>query len=237
VKFGLGERSRAHARRLALLTLSAAVFAATSCSAAPDPAPKSETASHRIEGRVIGVADGDTLTLLVDREQIRIRLAQIDAPEFNQPYGTRAKRALSALAFRKWARVEVVDIDRYGRSVGEVFIDGIDVNRAMVREGHAWAYTKYLYTPEIIELEDAARAANKGLWALPEGQREPPWIWRHAPRLPQPKSGPLACGTRTHCSEMANCEEVRFYLEQCGVHSLDGDGDGTPCESLCKQNR
>ena len=107
----------------------------------------------------------------------------------------------------------------------------------MVREGHAWAYTKYSHTTEIIELEDGARSAKKGLWALPESQREPPWIWRHPPRAPQPKSGPLACGTRTYCSEMATCEEARFYFGQCGVYSLDGDGDGIPCESLCAAAR
>lgn len=208
-----------------------------SCPATPAPDSDREAEPRILYGRVVGVTDGDTLTLLVNREQVRIRLAQIDAPESNQPYGKRAKAALSALAFGKQARVEVVDIDRYGRTVGEVFVDGIDVNREMVREGYAWAYTKYSHTTQIIELEDSARAAKKGLWALPENQREPPWLWRHAPRTPRPKPGPLACGTRTYCSEMAGCEEARFYFEQCGVHSLDGDGDGIPCESLCAAAR
>jgi endonuclease YncB( thermonuclease family) len=205
--------------------------------AASESAPASGAEARILDGRVVGVTDGDTLTLLVDREQVRIRLAQIDAPESNQPYGKNAKAALSTLAFGKQARVEVVDIDRYGRTVGEIFIDGVDVNREMVREGHAWAYTKYSHTTEIIELEDSARTAKKGLWALPENQREPPWIWRHTPRAPRPKSGPLVCGTRTYCGEMANCEEARFYFEKCGVQSLDGDSDGIPCESLCAADR
>ena len=217
--------------------LSAAVFLLSGCPARSEPAPASGDDARILDGRVVGITDGDTLTLLVDREQVRVRLAQIDAPESNQPYGKKAKAALSALAFGKRGHVEVVDIDRYGRTVGEVFVDGIDVNREMVREGHAWAYTKYSHTTEIIELEDGARAAKKGLWALPESQREPPWIWRHPPRAPRPKPGPLACGTRTYCSEMANCEEARFYFEQCGVQSLDGDGDGIPCESLCAVTR
>jgi endonuclease YncB( thermonuclease family) len=205
--------------------------------AGSETAPSSGAEPRILYGRVIGVTDGDTLTLLVDREQVRIRLAQIDAPESNQPYGKKSKAALSALAFGKQARVEVADIDRYGRTVGEVFVDRIDINRAMVREGHAWAYTKYSHTTEIIELEDSARTAKKGLWALPENQREPPWLWRHASRAPRPKPGPLACGTRTYCSEMASCEEARFYFEQCGVQSLDGDDDGVPCESLCAAAR
>jgi endonuclease YncB( thermonuclease family) len=219
------------------LALASAVFGSTSHLAAPDPAPASDTETRILTGRVVGVTDGDTLTLLVDREKIRIRLAQIDAPESNQPYGKQAKAALSTLAFGKQARVEVVDIDRYGRTVGEIFVDEIDVNHEMVREGHAWAYTKYSHTTEIIGLEDSARAANKGLWALPENQREPPWLWRHRPREPRPKPGPLVCGTRTYCGEMATCEEARFYFEQCGAHSLDGDGDGIPCESLCAAAR
>ncbi len=230
---GLRERTRPGAWRLLQLALGAAVFGSTSHLAASDPAPTSDTETRILTGRVVGITDGDTLTLLVDREQVRVRLAQIDAPEIGQPYGKKAKAALSALAFRKQARVEVVDIDRYGRTVGEVFVDGIDVNREMVREGHAWAYTKYSHTTEIIELEDNARTANKGLWALPESQREPPWLWRHPPGAPRPEPGPLVCGTRTYCSEMASCDEARFYFERCGVHALDGDGDGVPCESLC----
>ena len=213
--------------------LFAAVLLLPGCAAGSGPAPASSAEPRIFDGRVVGITDGDTLTLLVGRRQVRVRLAQIDAPESDQPYGKKAKAALSALAFGKQAHVEVVDIDRYGRTVGEVFVDGINVNREMVREGHAWAYTKYSNTTEIIEFEASARAAKQGLWALPENQREPPWLWRHSPRAPRPKSGPLACGARTYCSEMASCEEARFYFEQCGVHSLDGNGDGIPCESLC----
>jgi endonuclease YncB( thermonuclease family) len=213
--------------------LAAALLLLPGCSAGSEPAPVSGAEPRFLDGRVVGITDGDTLTLLVEQRQVRIRLAQIDAPESDQPYGKKSKAALSALAFGKQAHVEVVDIDRYGRTVGEVFVDGIDVNREMVRAGYAWAYTKYSHTTEIIELETSARAAKLGLWALPENQREPPWLWRHSSRAPKPKPGPLACGTRTYCSEMANCEEARFYFEQCGAQLLDGDGDGIPCESLC----
>ena len=234
---GFRERTSPGAWKLSLVVFAGAAFLSTSCPATSDSAPASDAEPRILSGRVVGVTDGDTLTLLVDREQVRIRLAQIDAPESNQPYGKQAKAALSALAFGKPARVEVVDIDRYGRTVGEVFVDGIDVNREMVREGHAWAYTQYSHTTEIIEFEDSARTAKKGLWALPENQREPPWLWRHSSRKLQPKPGPLECGRRIECSEMASCEEARFYFEQCGVHSLDGDGDGIPCESLCVEAR
>jgi len=190
-----------------------------------------------LHGRVVAVGDGDSLTLLVGGQKVKIRLAQIDAPELQQPYGTTSKAALAKMVENQKVRAEVIELDRYGRSVAEVYLDGLHVNREMVELGHAWAYTKYSHTTLIIELEDGARAAKKGLWALPENQRVPPWIWRHPPRAPRPEPGPLACGTRNYCSEMAGCEEARFYFEQCDVHSLDGDGDGVPCESLCTSAR
>ena len=153
-----------------------------------------------LEGRVVGIGDGDTLTLLVDARPVKIRLAQIDAPELRQPYGRRAKAALSDYAFGKPARVEVVDVDDYDRRVGEVYVAGVHVNFEMVRQGHAWAYTRYARGVEIVDLENEARAAQRGLWRLPEAQREPPWVWRHRGRRPQAQpddpaaapSGPVA---------------------------------------------
>lgn len=192
-----------------------------------------------LEGRVVGITDGDTLTLLVDEEQVRVRLAQIDAPESGQPYGRAAKQALSELAFGRDARVEVVDVDRYGRTVGEVVVDGRNVNQQLVREGHAWAYTKYSRSLEIIELENQARAAGRGLWALPLEQRTAPWSWRRAKRdqrsrvTPPPSTDSFACDERRTCGEMRSCAEARFHLEECGLTHLDGDEDGVPCESLC----
>ncbi|HXV37453.1 MAG TPA: thermonuclease family protein [Myxococcota bacterium] len=232
----LGARARS-IRALARVAIAAALLAPAIGRAAPEPAAPLDTVERTLEGRVVGVLDGDTLTLLVDREEVRVRLAQIDAPERDQPYGQKAKAALAALAFGKPARVEVVDVDSYGRSVGEVFVAGVDVNRELVRGGHAWAYTRYTHSTAIIELEDQARAAKAGLWALPESQREAPWIWRHARQRARARAGPLVCGTRHRCSELADCAEARFYLERCGVLALDGDRDGIPCESLCGRAR
>ena len=79
-------------------------------------------------GKVIGITDGDTLTLLTpDKQQIKVRLAEVDTPESGQPFGNKAKAALSALAFGKQARVAVVDRDRYGRIVGRVYVGDTDV--------------------------------------------------------------------------------------------------------------
>jgi hypothetical protein len=127
---------------------------------------------------VVRIADGDTFTLLVDREQLCIRLAEIDTPEKRQPYGNRARQALSALIYGKTVRVVEIDRDRYGRVVGRVYAGGIDINAEMVRRGAAWVYRKYAKDPSLYELENEARAARRGVWALPEAEREPPWTWR-----------------------------------------------------------
>ena len=100
--------------------------------------------TEEYNGRVVGVSDGDTLTLLVEgKRQIKVRLADIDAPEGGQAYGTRTKQELSSLAFNKGDRVRVQDTDIYGRTVGRVFVGNVNVNAEMVRRGAAWVYRKY----------------------------------------------------------------------------------------------
>ena len=114
------------------------------------------------QGGVVRIVDGDTLVLLVDEKQHKIRLSDIDTPERKQPFGTRAKQALSELAFGKQARVVEVTVDRYGRIVGRVYGGGVDVNRELVVRGYAWMYRKYSDDAELRELEAQARA-NDGL--------------------------------------------------------------------------
>lgn len=135
------------------------------------------TAVH--EGEVVGVTDGDTLTLLENQRQIKIRLAEIDTPERGQPYGTQAKKVLSDLVFGKHARAVVQDIDRYGRSVARIYVNGIDVNAEMVKRGAAWVYRRYAEDTSLYDLEHEAQANKRGLWGLPEAQQIPPWEWRH----------------------------------------------------------
>ncbi|MFZ0254981.1 MAG: thermonuclease family protein [Gammaproteobacteria bacterium] len=129
-------------------------------------------------GKVVAIADGDTLTLLVDHRQLKIRLAEIDTPERRQPYGSKAKEALSRLAFGKRARVVAAGRDRYGRTVGRVYVDEVDINAEMVRRGAAWVYRKYAKDPALFALEAEARKAKRGLWGLPEAEQVPPWEWR-----------------------------------------------------------
>lgn len=128
-----------------------------------------------LEGKVVAIADGDTLTILVDRTQHKIRLAEIDTPERRQAWYQKAKDALSELVFSKEVSVTVTTKDRYGRLIGRVYIYDLDVNAELVRNGHAWVYRKYAEDPALYQLEDEARAAQRGLWGLPESERDPPW--------------------------------------------------------------
>ena len=129
-------------------------------------------------GKVISITDGDTLRILYQGGQLKIRLAEIDTPERKQPWGTRAKQALSDKVFGRVVDVVEIDRDRYGRIVGRIYLGGRDINREMVAEGHAWVYRKYMRDKSLLADEAAARDAELGLWSLPETQRVPPWEWR-----------------------------------------------------------
>lgn len=129
---------------------------------------------QEIKGKVVAISDGDTLTLLdANKKQIKIRLAEIDTPESKQPYGKRAKQALSKLVFAKTAIVEVQAKDRYGRIVGRVYIGDLDVNAEMVRQGAAWIYRQYAKDQTLYNLETKARQDKTGLWGLPEAELRP----------------------------------------------------------------
>ena len=129
-------------------------------------------------GKVISIADGDTLRILYQGGQLKIRLAEIDTPERKQPWGTRAKQAFSDKVFGEVVDVVEIDRDRYGRIVGRIYLDERDINREMVAEGHAWVYRKYMRDESLLVNEAAAKNSGLGLWGLPETQKVPPWEWR-----------------------------------------------------------
>lgn len=138
--------------------------------------------AETIEGRVVGVSDGDTLTVLdVGNTQFKIRLAAIDAPEKAQAFGQRGKEKLSDICYGKQASVTVVDTDRYGRTVGEITCEGDNANEAMIKSGLAWVYRKYAKGyGHLYAFEEEAKAAKRGLWADPNPTA--PWDWRKAKR-------------------------------------------------------
>jgi endonuclease YncB( thermonuclease family) len=204
-----------------------------------------------LTGRVVAVADGDTFTLLTDnKEEIRVRLTEIDAPEKDQPWGERAKEALSSLVSSQTVRVVTAGQDQYGRTLGRVYVAGKDVNAEMLRTGSAWAYSQYLTDTSLLGIQNQAQIDHRGLWSLSMQDRVPPWDWRHdgsrkavTYAIDAPRRSPNArvstvvdqqCNGKRFCRQMTSCAEARFYLNVCRVQSLDGDSDGTPCENLCR---
>lgn len=187
-----------------------------------------------IAGSVI-VLDGDTV--LVRREAgarpMKVRLAEIDAPEKGQDFGEAAKRSLAELLSGRQVRVDPVAVDTYGRLVARLYTGEDSVNAEMVRRGMAWEYSLHHANREYLHLQEDARQARRGLWA----QRDPvpPSQWRklHQPvphEAPQPD---YRCGSKRHCEQMSTCDEAHYHLTRCGVKALDPDGDGLPCDALC----
>lgn len=118
--------------------------------------------------KVVGVTDGDTLTCLTsDKQQIKVRLAQIDAPEKSQPYGKESKRALSDLVFGREVTLEPETTDRYGRTVAQVVIGGKDVNLQMVSGGMAWVYDKYAHDHEYFDAQNIRGPHGSGCGMTP----------------------------------------------------------------------
>lgn len=103
-----------------------------------------------IIGKVVGIADGDTITVLENRTQYKIRLFGVDCPEKSQDFGNRAKQFTSDLVFGKMVQVISEDIDRYGRTVGMLMIDGKCLNEEIVKAGYAWVYNQYCKKPYVI---------------------------------------------------------------------------------------
>ena len=117
-------------------------------------------------GKVVKVADGDTITVLVSgTTQVKVRLSEIDAPEYGQDFGQKSKEALADRVFGKEVRVVTHGKDRYGRVIGDVFVGPTNVNEKLVEDGWAWNFLKYSKSERLALLEKQARDAKRGLWA------------------------------------------------------------------------
>lgn len=162
--------------------------------------------------RVVGVSDGDTITVLNEqKKQAVVRLAGIDAPEKGQDFGNRAKQQLSSLVFGKNVHLNGNKIDRYGRRVAKVLIGGIDVNLEMVRSGHAWHYKQYANEQSISDreiydsAEQKARKMQYGIWSMPlplapwdyrAGRASPEQIAAQMPEVAMASGSPAIIGNR-----------------------------------------
>ena len=130
-------------------------------------------------GKVVGVSDGDTITVLRDRHPQKIRLYGIDCPEKRQPFGTRAKQFTSDMVFGKAVEVDPVDTDRYGRTVAFVVVGNRLLNEELIRSGLAWVYDRYCYDSICDNWKNfqlRARLDKRGLWG--DSGEIPPWEFR-----------------------------------------------------------
>lgn len=193
---------------------------------------------------VLSVGDGDTMRVVEGGKRLTIRMACIDAPETAQrPYGAASRQRLQALApVGSAVTLRPQTIDKYGRTVAEVFRDGQNVNLAMVSSGAAFAYRKYLAACDgsaYLGAEAAAQRQRVGVWAVPGGIQRP-WDWRHGTRGPgqaaSPSAAPSAAaggysGQKLTCRQIGSFARAQELLKQ-GHTYLDKNGDGVACESL-----
>ena len=192
------------------------------------------TPAEEFSGKVVGVSDGDTITVLRNRTPIKVRLHGIDCPEIGQDFGSRAKAFTSELVFGQVVKVVPWDTDRYGRTVADVILaDGRILNHELVRAGLAWWYRKY--APDIgtlAELEAAARDAKRGLWSQPNPV--PPWEWRKTKGEAQP--GEFIGNRRTHVYHKPGCPNAasispgnRMPFNSAGAAEAAGFRPGKDC--------
>jgi len=191
------------------------LFAA--CSDAPD------------SGRVVNIADGDTITVLRDNtSQDKIRMYGIDCPEKSQPFGQKARQFTRSLVFGKRITFRTMDRDRYGRNIAWVYVGKTNVNAELVRVGYAWHYRKYSDDPVLQRLENEARKAKRGLWS--DTAPLPPWDYRNGKRMASSvnRTGNAHAGTLSVKKDNAtihsailyhgNVSSTKFHLPDCPAY-------------------
>jgi endonuclease YncB( thermonuclease family) len=138
--------------------------------------------TEQFTGKVVGISDGDTLSVLREEKAVKVRLHGVDTPEKAQAFGTRAQQFTSDLVFQHEVTIIVRDTDRYGRLVGDVLLpDGRSLNQELVWASMTWWSRPYApKDTAFAQLEADARAAKRELWA--EAHPIPPWAWRTSPR-------------------------------------------------------
>ena len=140
------------------------------------------------QGKVVGVTEGDTITVIHNSRRKEIRLYGVDTPEKRQDFGTKAKQFTANMVFGEVAEVTPVTMDRYGRTVSIVYLDGKCLNEELILSGYAWVYKRYCgkaICVKWIDIEQKAKAHKIGLWAKPGPV--PPWQFRHSKKSPATK--------------------------------------------------
>ena len=127
-----------------------------------------------LSGKVVSIHDGDTIAVLQGKQQVKVRLYGIDAPELKQPYGKKSKQFLANLIAGEVVEVEENGKDRYKRTIGTVYLGNTDINAQMIENGYAWAYRKF--SKKYVPQESKAKSQKLGLWQ--DKEPVPPWEWR-----------------------------------------------------------
>ncbi|MBA3035700.1 MAG: nuclease [Desulfobacterium sp.] len=164
-------------------------------------------------GKVVGISDGDTITVMKDGKGEKIRLAEIDCPEKAQPFGAKAKKFTSDLSFGKEVTVAPSNIDKYGRIVAQIILpDGTSLNDNLVKNGFAWQYKAYSSSKRLADIEAEAKKDKAGLWA--DANPVAPWKWRHgnAENNTRPDNALVASGSATY---HGNLNSRIFHSQTC----------------------
>lgn len=131
-----------------------------------------------LTGKVVSVTDGDTIKILTKKNiQYKIRLNGIDAPERSQAFGKKSTRNLSRYVAGKVVNIHYTKKDKYGRTLGTIYIDNIDINLQQIKDGYAWVYRKYCSRKDYYQAETYAKSRKLGLWY--DKHPMPPWEYRH----------------------------------------------------------
>lgn len=181
-------------------------------------------------GKVIGITDGDTIKVLVNKATVKVRLEGIDSPESGQAFGRKAKEALAESVAGRIVTVRKTGTDRYQRTLGVILVNGVDVNAKLVKDGWAWHYKKYSSDENLAKLEDAARAAKRGLWA--DANALAPWEYRA--RQKAPKAAPQASKDQEMSYWLNTSSGVRHNQSCEHFHNTKrgrfcSPGEGKPC--------
>ena len=129
-----------------------------------------------LSGKVVSIADGDTITVLLGKQQHKVRFDGVDAPEMGQAFSHSSKQYVASVCFGQNVDVTLKGKDKYGRWIGIVMVGGVNLNEKLVEEGLAWHYTNYSDSERLAALESTAKSNEKGLWS--EANPIPPWDWR-----------------------------------------------------------
>jgi len=175
-----------------------------------------------LSGKVVNVSDGDMITIIdASKQEHRIRLYGIDCPESGQAFGEAAKKFTSSTVARKTVTVEVFDTDRYGRTVGVVTVNGVNVNLQLIQAGYAWLYRYYCqeeFCSVWLKVENQARIAGVGLWS--DDNPVPPWEWRNAIRNNSTRKSAVSRGAyhgdaKSHVFHRPSCRD--YNCRNCVV--------------------